>query len=844
MLRSRAAVSPLVVVALAAILSLAPGCNDGGEDRHDGDGTVSRGPLTVRAHRDGTIDIERDGRMVFEHASADALVDDGAGRRLISTGACASPPVAELHAEDAAGPSLDVRCTAEGATLALHVELPARERHLTLRLDVVVDDPRGMTVLRTAPLVVRHELGGALWLGRDPATHRILENGRFIAFDQSARIESGDVAPFSLAPLLPIPVRGSSVSNWSHLVHDLASKTSIIAGALTTEAGVPAFGIGVDEDVDARVDGQGGRAFTTYAAESVLTFRGKRVPAGGHVASEAVYLDVLSGEDDPLEGMERYAEHLASFNHVVPWARRAGARPIPNGWNSWSGGGSTGGHGQAIDEALVLRSMDVFARELMPFGGNHFQIDDGWQDKKGDWQFKTDTFPSGGRALASRIAARGLAPGLWIAPFWAEPSSKTNLEHPDWRMGAEDSALSLAAKPDETLDPSSPAVLAMLREKFTALREDGWKWAKTDFTYYALLGRPHDPAVTSVEAWRQGMKAIREALGPDVFLLGIGAVGLEVGIADGVRLTLDNAPRWDEPADATPLAPGRAIRETVRTASRRWFYGNRAFVAHPDLVFFRSMDGAPPLSPSEARAFATFVGLTGGIVKIGDKLVDVEGHAEWIDVLRRLMPAHPVTARPVDLLLRDVPEQMRARISAPAGEWDVVGLFHWGRNMDLSASPPVEMADAPRSLDVTCDGPCLAYELWSEAFLGEKSGTFSVPMEPHSAKVLSLRKPTGVPQVLGTNRHVLMGANDLGRAEWNAASRTLHVEVIAAAGTARAPFEHLVALHVPAGFTLDRVTVTGVTAPRVQVEGALARVRFRVNDADHGKRLALDAVFR
>ena len=53
-------------------------------------------------------------------------------------------------------------------------------------------------------------------------------------------------------------------------------------------------------------------------------------------------------------------------------------------------------------------------------------------------------------------------------------------------------------------------------------------------------------------------------------------------------------------------------------------------------------------------------------------------------VVRRLLPAFPDAARPLDVLTRDFPEQFRLHVAAPAGEWDVLGLFDWGKNRDSS----------------------------------------------------------------------------------------------------------------------------------------------------------------
>ena len=98
---------------------------------------------------------------------------------------------------------------------------------------------------------------------------------------------------------------------------------------------------------------------------------------------------------------------------------------------------------------------------------------------------------------------------------------------------------------------SNPAVEAYLQDTFTSIKSNGFQWAKVDFTYWDILGKPlyantHGQSLTNIEAWRMGWRTIREALGPDVFLLGIGVMGANIGVLDGMRLTSDNGPKWDE----------------------------------------------------------------------------------------------------------------------------------------------------------------------------------------------------------------------------------------------------------------------------------------------------------
>jgi hypothetical protein len=516
-------------------------------------------------------------------------------------------------------------------------------------------------------------------------------------------------------------------------------------------------------------------------------------------------------------------------------------------WCSWSGGSGTGGYGQSIDTSLIQQNLDVYARELQPFGANTFELDDGWQPRYGDWTFRADTFPGGATSEVSAIDKAALLPGLWTAPFSAAPDSALAQAHPDWLQPAEDGIVGVFGKDRQTLDLSNPAVRDYVAQLYQGQHEQGWKWAKGDFSYFALLGKPQfDRTLTNVESWRGGWQVIRDALGPDVFLVSIGVMGSNIGRIDSMRLTTDNGPQWDESDADNAIANDRAFKATVRTGTRRWFYQNRIWVNHDDMIFFRpSPDSSvPPLSLEETRTFATWIALGGGLVELGDKVLDVGQHPEWIDILRRLMPVWPDGARPLDVMTRDYPEQYRQHIAAPAGTWDNVGLINWGTNRDWSQTPPAPMPEATRSYRVTCEGECLAYEFWSEAFLGRFTGGFDVSVDPRRAKVIAVRAPVGVPQLLGTDRHVTQGATDQGAITWDSSKRTLSGTVQGAVGTAAAPWTYRMAFYAPPGFTLDHAAVGGSTDASAQQKGEVIRLSFTLTASAQGSMAPWTMVFR
>jgi len=259
----------------------------------------------------------------------------------------------------------------------------------------------------------------------------------------------------------------------------------------------------------------------------------------------------------------------------------------------------------------------------------------------------------------------------------------------------------------------------------------------------------------------------------------------------------------------------------VRTAARRYYFHHRVWLTHADLLFFRTAPGAPTLTMEEATTHASFVGLSGSIVKFGEDLRTLT--PEQIQVWRRLLPVYPAGARPMDLFTRHYPEMwclpIEGTLAGSDASWTVVGLLNWGTNFDFGSDvAPTPMPDEARTyvidfeargLDPTAD--YLAQEFWGETFLGVVRGTMTRTVRAHGHEVIALRRSTGDPQFLGHDRHFTQGGTDLVSEVWSAASSTLRVRLALDAGAADAvPFEYRVRVYA-AGRTARATSDADVT---------------------------------
>ena len=68
-----------------------------------------------------------------------------------------------------------------------------------------------------------------------------------------------------------------------------------------------------------------------------------------------------------------------------------------------------------------------------------------------------------------------------------------------------------------------------------------------DFLYASCLegNGKYDLSMTRAQAMHLAMRTIRQAAGPDVFLIGCGCpIGVGIGYVDGMRVSADTGPSW------------------------------------------------------------------------------------------------------------------------------------------------------------------------------------------------------------------------------------------------------------------------------------------------------------
>jgi alpha-galactosidase len=170
--------------------------------------------------------------------------------------------------------------------------------------------------------------------------------------------------------------------------------------------------------------------------------------------------------------------------------------PVPGGYESRYN------HYAQIDATIIARDLEAIGSNdnltnafyLSRGKPTIFQIDDGWERCVGQWESDEAKFPGGMGLLAEKIEARGMVPGLWIAPLLATRGSTLFRERPEWILrNRRGRPMPAGFNPGwdgvfYCLDISSPEVGEYLAKLFdTIVEEWGYLYLKLDFLYAAFI---------------------------------------------------------------------------------------------------------------------------------------------------------------------------------------------------------------------------------------------------------------------------------------------------------------------------------------------------------------------
>ena len=589
--------------------------------------------------------------------------------------------------------------------------------------------------------------------------------------------------------LISVAERGLAAERTLAEVRFLDSHTATVAGLATARVLVN----GPDSSSECAVmDANGGATATGHWQTALLP-----AGAGAGLALSFGAEDAADGRFDVGDGLvatARFGSRPVSMAlppasaslAVVPGPDPLGAlrrlasgalsgRPPLSGWASGEALGA------GASEEAVLAALETARQDFDPRAFRLVRLDAGYQRSLGDWD-TNDRFPHGHRWLTDQIHAAGFKAGLWLMPFAVSRGSGIPTAHPEWLLQSPEGAPLVVAEREDWggaiygLDAGQPPVRDYLRELARhAVRTWGYDHLALDGLEVALAGTRPGRRIGPPEAYRAGLRALRE--GADTaYLVACGApLQHAAGLVDGMRVT-------GRAAAAFPR-----LRAAARSLLLRSHLHRAAWINDADRV-----PAGDPLTADEARAWASVVALCGATAPASERLETLP--EERLAILRRLMPVAPVQGRPLDIAAAawsgDGPD------AAPA--WVLTQLLD-----DWWMLAGVNWDDEPQQLTLSLAehglrGALAAYDVWADARVADVSGRLRAALAPHAAVLLSLRRPRRVPFVLGATRHLVQGVMDLEDERWDGRRRVLSARAVLLDGR-----PHAVTVAVPPGYAAD-----------------------------------------
>ena len=537
-------------------------------------------------------------------------------------------------------------------------------------------------------------------------------------------------------------------------------------------------------------------------ASSYCDFEGFTLPAGASKESETLRLDLSS---DPYASLYGWADAVNARYQPRIWPK------IPAGWVGWSW---VDGFNVEKYEDVVLRNAKAIRDRLPGFDIGYLWVSIGNLEGRqpGNWlRWNRELFPSGPQKLVEELGRLNFSLGLWSGAFWLSSRLQDQVaQFDDALLMRGGNRLTIPHRDlgaVYALDPTHPKTKARLKEVFSTYRDWGIRYYMIDFLDAVSGSTPgtHRPdgyfdksIIPSVEAYREGLKVIREAAGPETYLLASTGPTLQnIGLIDGCRVGTDYGEGRALDGPGKGFYPGTFVinrpdywtshRKATDALATHFFTHRKLFLADSGNVL--TIDKPVPLS--DAQISATIFGINGGPVMLGDDISRMTD--ERLQMVKQLFPRLPEAAMPLDLFETPVPDYPKVFGLKARGQWDAWDLVAVFNYQNKTLAQKIEFS----RLDLPGNQPYLVWDFWNERYLGVHTGSLDLNVPPQSVRLLRIARRRGHPWVASTDMHIRQGQAEIEACRWDEAKMELTVE-------ARRPAQQRgnVFVHVPKGLAL------------------------------------------
>ncbi|MCD6516632.1 MAG: hypothetical protein J7L72_04320 [Candidatus Aminicenantes bacterium] len=518
-------------------------------------------------------------------------------------------------------------------------------------------------------------------------------------------------------------------------------------------------------------------------------------------------VDINVNKSISIQLIQDYYINVLGLKYYQPKPDRFETAPIA--WSSWYC------YYMGTTEEDLVKETDTLAQYLKPYGLEYVQLDACYTrgEEANYLEWNKQAFPKGGKWIFDYIKSKGLKPALWVNIYGSNyEKAECEEKYPEnFYLRDEKGELSSACcTADNTvvrLDYTNPDVIERhLKPMFDILKNQwGLKYIKdagwgTWMDYYEEnKEQAFDSSRDSRDVYVEVQKALRETLGPDVYIGGCAMheVGLGFGVFDGSRIGGDDRAVW---------YPEKKRGMSMQTYFHSLFGGNylNNIVWHcdPDAAMVRS-----PLTLEEGRTIVTAIALTGQLYMASDFMAKLP--IKKIELYRKTMPTTPIV--PVDLYpykiesnkregvvwccpqVKEFPKAIDLKVNGPTGHYDVVALFNWNDEQDK------KKIELDKGFGLNSEKEYIAFDFWNQKPVMITDHLISCDIPAHGTRVFVIKEILDRPQLVATTRHITCAVS-VKEMNWDPDSKALSglSEIIAGS-----PYS--VFIHIPQGMFVSEV---------------------------------------
>jgi hypothetical protein len=300
---------------------------------------------------------------------------------------------------------------------------------------------------------------------------------------------------------------------------------------------------------------------------------------------------------------------------------------------------------------------------------------------------------------------------------------------------------------------------AHIRDVYKNLNDGGVRGLMYDYpdTGWPVFGGVDDRYATAGAVYRSIFRFARDGLGKDARLH-----ERNLYIGSDIALDIVSSQRiWGDTDIATP--------EMFSRGGLRW-YKNRVVTGYD--MDAKNLLKASPDNEDGLHKLLTMSYTAGSRLLLANSFSALDG--EHIFALSRIFPYHSsaLTARPVDMLLKDYPGIYSFRIS---DDWQQVVFYNQNDNASITLSAGLSDRGVHGGLELSAKKSYYVYDFWNKRFIGKLQGKdrLTQDLRPGEARMMSVRAVENHPQILSTDRHLLQGYIELSDVEWDVAGKRL-----------------------------------------------------------------------